>query len=334
MFGLQPLHLLIIAVVALIIFGPSRLPKIARALGKTLTEFRAATDEVKKPVEDAAKTVRDALSEQPLLVFVSSIMNPACDDLVAERAAAKKAIEALPVSRSWRFEDSPASPETAPRVYLRKVKECDIFVLVLGKEITYPVLREYATARKHSKPRLAFLKKCERTPTTQSFVDKIGNVVKWKDFEATNDLEKQIQIAIVDLLLLKFRDKFTANEIIVLTGLLSQWNKLFETTPQPAEAETPMPRVEVIEPEPPRSDSFDLFQTTSKHGRDGKRMILIPAGWFTMGSDEYEDEKPIHQVYLDAYWIDETPVTNAESCLMVGMKHGKIFHRAKMIILS
>ncbi len=58
-FGLQPTHLVIIAVVALIIFGPARLPEIGRAVGKTLKEFQSATreatqgftDEVQKPVE-------------------------------------------------------------------------------------------------------------------------------------------------------------------------------------------------------------------------------------------------------------------------------------------
>ena len=51
-----------------------------------------------------------------------------------------------------------------------------------------------------------------------------------------------------------------------------------------------------------------------KMGRDGKRMLLIPAGWFTMGSacGACEDETPEHRVYLDAFYIDETPVTNAE----------------------
>jgi TatA/E family protein of Tat protein translocase len=44
-FGLQPLHLIVIAVVALIIFGPSRLPEIGRSLGKTLREFQSATKE-------------------------------------------------------------------------------------------------------------------------------------------------------------------------------------------------------------------------------------------------------------------------------------------------
>ena len=45
-FGLQPLHLIIILVVALLIFGPKRLPEIGRYIGKTLTEFRAGTQEL------------------------------------------------------------------------------------------------------------------------------------------------------------------------------------------------------------------------------------------------------------------------------------------------
>ncbi len=39
-FGLQPLHLIIIAVVALLIFGPSKLPELGRGMGKAITEFR------------------------------------------------------------------------------------------------------------------------------------------------------------------------------------------------------------------------------------------------------------------------------------------------------
>jgi formylglycine-generating enzyme required for sulfatase activity len=45
---------------------------------------------------------------------------------------------------------------------------------------------------------------------------------------------------------------------------------------------------------------------------DGMEMVFVPEGEFTMGSDEgAEDEKPAHPVYLDAYWIDNTEVTNA-----------------------
>ena len=42
-------------------------------------------------------------------------------------------------------------------------------------------------------------------------------------------------------------------------------------------------------------------------------LCLIPAGTFTMGSDDdLPNEAPTHKVYLDAYYIGKTEVTNAE----------------------
>jgi len=42
-------------------------------------------------------------------------------------------------------------------------------------------------------------------------------------------------------------------------------------------------------------------------------MIPIPGGTFTMGSDHhYPEEAPAHEVTVSAFWIDPTPVTNAE----------------------
>lgn len=42
-----------------------------------------------------------------------------------------------------------------------------------------------------------------------------------------------------------------------------------------------------------------------------ERMVLIPAGEFEMGSDEGRlDEAPAHQVYLDAFWLDQFEVSN------------------------
>ena len=41
-------------------------------------------------------------------------------------------------------------------------------------------------------------------------------------------------------------------------------------------------------------------------------MELIPAGEFRMGSNERDDEKPIHSVYVDAFYMDKHEVTNAE----------------------
>ena len=39
-FGLQPIHLVVIVIVALLIFGPRRLPQIGRWMARTVSEFR------------------------------------------------------------------------------------------------------------------------------------------------------------------------------------------------------------------------------------------------------------------------------------------------------
>lgn len=50
--------------------------------------------------------------------------------------------------------------------------------------------------------------------------------------------------------------------------------------------------------------------------------VYVPAGEFLMGSSDSDtnaenDEKPQHEVYLDAFWIDKTEVTNVMYTLCV-----------------
>ena len=47
-YGLQPLHIVVIVVVALVVFGPSNLGKVGRSLGRTLEEFRQTSSEARK----------------------------------------------------------------------------------------------------------------------------------------------------------------------------------------------------------------------------------------------------------------------------------------------
>jgi sec-independent protein translocase protein TatA len=52
MFGLQPIHLLFVAVVALVIFGPKRLPKLGHWLGKTVQEFRNGAKQMAEQINE------------------------------------------------------------------------------------------------------------------------------------------------------------------------------------------------------------------------------------------------------------------------------------------
>lgn len=68
MFGIGLPELIIIMVIALIVIGPSKLPDLARALGKGMAEFRKATQEIKESLEvdedfkDIRKDLHDTVS--------------------------------------------------------------------------------------------------------------------------------------------------------------------------------------------------------------------------------------------------------------------------------
>lgn len=65
MFGLQPTHLLIILVVALLLFGPSKLPEIGRAMGKTIREFQSGIREATQGFTEEIKTETPATEAKP-----------------------------------------------------------------------------------------------------------------------------------------------------------------------------------------------------------------------------------------------------------------------------
>lgn len=57
MFGLGLQELLVILVIALVIFGPSKLPQIGSGLGKAIRDFKkgVSSDEGEEEVSDAKK---------------------------------------------------------------------------------------------------------------------------------------------------------------------------------------------------------------------------------------------------------------------------------------
>jgi formylglycine-generating enzyme required for sulfatase activity len=111
--------------------------------------------------------------------------------------------------------------------------------------------------------------------------------------------------------------------------------------PAAIERDTPLPPVDTEPPLPvdtpvPPADMPGATDTRVRD-TDGMVMVYVPAGEFIMGSTDedvdavmgecpgcmqasFTDESPQHSVYLDAFWIDQTEVTNAqyEKCLEAG----------------
>ena len=52
MFGLHMPELIIILVVALLIFGPKKLPEMGKAIGSSIKEFRKGMNEITQPKEE------------------------------------------------------------------------------------------------------------------------------------------------------------------------------------------------------------------------------------------------------------------------------------------
>lgn len=52
MFGLHMPELIIILVVALLIFGPKKLPEMGSAIGRSIKEFRKGMNELSQPKDD------------------------------------------------------------------------------------------------------------------------------------------------------------------------------------------------------------------------------------------------------------------------------------------
>lgn len=57
-------ELIVIFIVALVIFGPRKLPELGRSLGKGLSEFKRASNELKRTWEDEVEAVKHEVDVQ------------------------------------------------------------------------------------------------------------------------------------------------------------------------------------------------------------------------------------------------------------------------------
>ncbi|MDE3135596.1 MAG: twin-arginine translocase TatA/TatE family subunit [Acidobacteriota bacterium] len=100
-------HLIIIFLVALIVFGPEKLPELARALSKAMFEFNRATGSLKQTLQDEMRQLEREIDEKRTMRPPAPPVSPS---LPAESAAESAPGSAKPVPGSTTEE----SPSPAP----------------------------------------------------------------------------------------------------------------------------------------------------------------------------------------------------------------------------
>jgi serine/threonine-protein kinase len=82
------------------------------------------------------------------------------------------------------------------------------------------------------------------------------------------------------------------------------------TLTQPSEVPTPSHLPEPMDTPTEVPWSTHGLEPSDTRIRDGMPLVYVPEGKFEMGSNADERARPVHRVALDAFWIDQTEVTN------------------------
>jgi TatA/E family protein of Tat protein translocase len=99
MFNIGMPELLIIVAIALIVFGPNKLPELAKGLGRAIREFKKATEEVKESFHEETKDleeIRGMMPKENLLVDLAEAVSTSSEDTAETpkvTEASEKALE-------------------------------------------------------------------------------------------------------------------------------------------------------------------------------------------------------------------------------------------------
>jgi sec-independent protein translocase protein TatA len=65
LFNIGPAEMIVILIIALIVFGPKRLPEIGRTVGKSLREFRKASQDIRDEFTGSLEDDDEPAASQP-----------------------------------------------------------------------------------------------------------------------------------------------------------------------------------------------------------------------------------------------------------------------------
>lgn len=128
--------------------------------------------------------------------------------------------------------------------------------------------------------------------------------------------EKMVSVLLVGILLFfalgisctTVTNEFSRNQVPTLTNPGVEDENIGEEN-----SEDILSQSEILQPTPTLGIGSNLLNPV-----DGSILMYIPAGEFEMGNDYGDtDERPVHTVYLDAFYMYQTEVTNAMYALCV-----------------
>ena len=122
----------------------------------------------------------------------------ATPDLEPEREVVGRVVATLPVSVEWRIGRSPHRHEPLQPA-LEAVAGSNVYLFLLGRDITAPAGVEWDAARRAGKEPLAFVRNELRTPAAQEFLRQSGG--EWTAFASHVELAHLLQTALVEHLL-------------------------------------------------------------------------------------------------------------------------------------
>ncbi len=110
-------HLIVLFVIALVIFGPQKLPELARILGKATAEFRRITNDFRYTLEDEVRNLEreTRIHQEEIAAAARAVEPPAASPqgtMPRELPAWETPVEPAATEPPPQAEAGPALPET------------------------------------------------------------------------------------------------------------------------------------------------------------------------------------------------------------------------------
>ena len=139
------------------------------------------------------------LSYNPLKIFISSSWQGELDDVNRIAIETIYSLGLQPITGDGVSNFSPILHCS------RKVKEGDILIVFLGKELRPIVRRECDTALQNNIPILGFIQKVEKDPVLTKYINFLSKYITYHEFSDVEQLRDNIKYALIENISENFR---------------------------------------------------------------------------------------------------------------------------------